>query len=172
MPFSSYLMRLVRRLAPLVPSEPASEPPLRPQLARGFDRSLFFLLVNGGLSTAWGIALLVFATGVVPITWGISQYGRQHLALTNVIVTGIATLATAHLQYTARNAAEMHATMRLSEGVPLIAWGWLQGVAAGEIWPPLQSIWTWGVWLLVFGGMAGHSASIVAILQPRTRIWR
>ncbi|KAJ7452625.1 hypothetical protein FB451DRAFT_1185738 [Mycena latifolia] len=107
-------------------------------------------------------------TGVVPITWGFSEYGRQHSALTNVIVTGIATLATAHLQYTVRQAAEEHVRMRLAKGLPFLVWGWLQGVAAGDIWPPLQSTWTWGWWLLLFGAMAGHSASIVAILQPQS----
>ncbi|KAF7344253.1 hypothetical protein MVEN_01716600 [Mycena venus] len=127
-----------------------------------------FLLVNGGASTAWGVALAVFASGVVPVTWGVSQYGQQHPALTNVIMAGIATLATAHLQYTVRHAAQEHATMRLSQGLPLLTWGWLQGAAAGNIWPPLQSKWTWGGWLLLFVGMAGHSASIVAILQPQS----
>ncbi|KAJ7478405.1 hypothetical protein FB451DRAFT_1557079 [Mycena latifolia] len=121
---------------------------------------------TAGISTAWGIALAIFATGVVPIYWGISEYGRLHSGLTNVIVTGIATLATAHLKYTVRRVAEEYAAMRLANGLPLIALGWLQGVAAGDIWPPLQSAWTWCVWLLLFGGMAVHSASIVAILQP------
>ncbi|KAJ7452627.1 hypothetical protein FB451DRAFT_1282727 [Mycena latifolia] len=168
----SHLTRLIRRLRRVLsaPSETARAAlPLRPHLAgSGFDRSLFFLLVNGGVSTAWGAALAVFATGVVPIYWGISQYGQQHSALTNVIVTGIATLATAHLQYTVRQAAEEHARMRLAKGLPFLVWGWLQGVAAGDIWPPLQSTWTWGWWLLLFGAMAGHSASIVAILQPQS----
>ncbi|KAJ7826480.1 hypothetical protein B0H14DRAFT_2817272 [Mycena olivaceomarginata] len=156
MPCCSYPMRLLRwiRRTLSVPSETAQAAlPLRPHLTSNFDLSLFFLLVNGGVSTAWGAALAVFATGVVPVAWGISQYGQQHPALTNVILTGIATLATAHLQYTACR---------------FLTWGWLQGAAAGDIWPPLQSKWTWGGWLLLFLGMAGHSASIVAILQPQS----
>ncbi|KAJ7621693.1 hypothetical protein DFH06DRAFT_1232486, partial [Mycena polygramma] len=171
MPLYSHPMRLLRwtRRTLTVPSETTQAAlPLRPHLTSGFDLSLFFLLVNGGVSTAWGVALAVFSTGVVPIQWGISQYGRQHAGLTNVIVTGIATLATAHLQYTVRHAAQEHATMRFTEGLPLLTWGWLQGAAAGHIWPPLQSKWTWGGWLLLFVGMAGHSASIVAILQPQS----
>ncbi|KAJ6526305.1 hypothetical protein B0H19DRAFT_1197168 [Mycena capillaripes] len=169
MPF--YAMRLLKwtRRTLSVPSKTTQAAlPLRPHLTSGFDLSLFFLLVNGGASTAWGVALAVFATGVVPVTWSISQYGRQHPGLTNVIVTGIATLATAHLQYTVRHAAQEHATMRLYEGLPLLTWGWLQAAAAGDIWPPLQSKWMWGGWLLLFVGMAGHSASIVAILQPQS----
>ncbi|KAJ7431635.1 hypothetical protein B0H11DRAFT_2210122 [Mycena galericulata] len=172
MPLYSHPMRLLRwtRRRLSVPSETTQAAlPLRPHLTSDFDLSLFFLLVNGGVSTAWGAALAVFATGVVPLQWGISQYGQVHPGLTNVILTGIATSSTAHLQYTVRHAAREHATMRLSEGLPLLTWGWLQGAAAGDIWPPLQSKWTWGGWLLLFVGMAGHSASIVAILQPQPR---
>ncbi|KAJ7476704.1 hypothetical protein FB451DRAFT_1557478 [Mycena latifolia] len=144
--------------------------PLRQHMVSGFDRSLFLLLCNGGISVAWGAALAVFATGVVPITWNFSQYGQRHTGLTNVIVTGVATMATMHLKYTASRAAEVYTTMRLAEGLVLPTWGWLQAVAATSIWPPFPrgEHWlAWLGWLLLFGGMAGHSASIVAILQPQ-----
>ncbi|KAJ7466419.1 hypothetical protein FB451DRAFT_1369659 [Mycena latifolia] len=144
--------------------------PLHPHFASGFDGSLFLLLVHGGVSVAWGAALAVFATGVVPIAWGISEYGQRHAGLTNVIVTGLATLATAYLKYTARRATEEYAAMRLYDGLPLRTWGWMHGLATTGIWPPLrwrQHKWKWVGWLLLFGGLAGHTASIVAILQPQ-----
>ncbi|KAJ7452626.1 hypothetical protein FB451DRAFT_1374072 [Mycena latifolia] len=154
------------------PSEAAQAAlPLRPHLSSGFDRYLFLLLVNGVVSVAWGVALAVFASGRVPISMSVSQYGQLHTGLTNVIVAVIGTLATAHLKYTVRRATEEYATMRLSEGLSLPTWSWLQGLAAVDIWPPLQReehMFAWGAWLLLFGSMAGHSASVVAILQPQS----
>ncbi|KAJ6526304.1 hypothetical protein B0H19DRAFT_1197165 [Mycena capillaripes] len=174
MPRHSHIMSLIRRLrhALSVPSETVQAAlPLHPHLSSGFDRSLFFLLVNGVVSVAWGVTLAVFASGHIPISWIVSQYGQRHTGLTNVIVTGIATLATAHLKYTIRRATEEYTTMRLAEGLSLPTWSWLQGVAAVDIWPPLQreeQMWAWIAWLLLFGSMAGHSASVVAILQPQS----
>jgi hypothetical protein len=115
--------------------------------------------------------MVVFATGVIPIAWRVSQYGQRHMALTNVFVAAVGTLATAHLKYTVRLATDEYARMRLAAGLPLTTWEWLQGLASMGIFPPFQRDerkWTWGAWLLLFGAMAGgHSASVVAILQPR-----
>ncbi|KAJ6507089.1 hypothetical protein C8R45DRAFT_923254 [Mycena sanguinolenta] len=94
-----HLTHLRRALS--VPGETAhAAQALRPAVVSGFDLGLFFLLVNGGLCVAWGSALTVFVTGVVPIYWGMSQYGQQHPGLTNIIITGLATLSTTHLTYT------------------------------------------------------------------------
>ncbi|KAJ7621704.1 hypothetical protein DFH06DRAFT_1143447 [Mycena polygramma] len=147
--------------------------PLRPRLSSGFDRSLFLLLVNGMVSVAWGATLAVFGNGHIPISTIVSQYGQRHTGLTNVIVTGIATLATVHLKYTIRRATEEYTTMRLADGLSLRTWGWLQGVAAVNIWPPFgrkERMWAWTAWFLLFGSMAGHSASVVAVLQPQSYI--
>ncbi|KAF7344252.1 hypothetical protein MVEN_01716500 [Mycena venus] len=167
-------MRPIRRLRHALSASSESVQaalPLRPHLSSGFDRSLFFLLVNGVVSVAWGVTLAVFASGHVPISWIVSQYGQRHTGLTNVLVTGIATLATTHLKYTICRATEEYATMRLAEGLSLSTWNWLQGVATADMWPPVQreeQMWAWIAWLLLFGSMRGHSASVVAILQPQS----
>jgi hypothetical protein len=169
--FHSHLSHLLARFsrALSVPSQTAqAAQSLRPNVVSGFDLGLFFLLANGGLCVAWGAALAVFTTGVVTIKWGMSKYGQQHPGLTNVLVTGLATLSTTHLKYTVRHATQEYAAMRLSAGIPLPTWSWLQWVAGPEIWPPSRRWWGWSGWILLFVGMAGHSASIVAILQPRT----
>ncbi|KAJ7826478.1 hypothetical protein B0H14DRAFT_2817270, partial [Mycena olivaceomarginata] len=172
MPLRSNIVRLIWRLRHALSSKAVQAAlPLRPHLSSGFDRSLFFLLVNGVVSVAWGITLAVFASGRVPISWIVSQYGQRHTGLTNVIVTGIATLATTHLKHTICRATEEYARMRLAEGLSLSTWNWLQGVAAVDIWPPVQreeQMWAWIAWLLLFGSIGGHSASVVAILQPQS----
>lgn len=158
---------------PLIPGNDLSQrrkPSLHGRLTAGFDLSLLLVLINGFIAVTWGIALAVFATGVVPIYWGLSQYGKKHDGITNVIVTGVATLSTAQLQYTVQIAVKEYAAMLLSEGFTLRKWKWMQGFADGGIWPPFhwrKHKWAWIVWLLTYGGMAGHSASLVAILQPR-----
>ncbi|KAJ7055491.1 hypothetical protein C8F01DRAFT_452914 [Mycena amicta] len=142
---------------------------LNPRLKTGFDRPLLFLLVNGILAVLWGIALAIFASGVVPISWNLSQYGTQHDGITNVVITGVSTLATAQLQYTIQNAVREYAAAMLYEGFTLRRWKWMQGFAEGSIWPPFawrRHPFPWIVWLVVYGSMAGHSASLVAILQP------
>ncbi|KAJ7431636.1 hypothetical protein B0H11DRAFT_2129458 [Mycena galericulata] len=167
-------MHAIRRLrhAMSAPSETVQAAlPLHPHLSSGFDRSLFLLLVNGVVSVAWGVTLALFESRRIPISSIVSQYGQRHTGLTNVIVTGIATLATAHLKYTIRRATEEYTTMRLAEGLSLPTWSWLQGVAAVDIWPPFQreeQMWAWIAWFLLFGSIAAHSASVVAILQPQS----
>ncbi|KAJ7064035.1 hypothetical protein C8F01DRAFT_1081411 [Mycena amicta] len=143
---------------------------------RQFDFRLLFLLANGILAVLWGIALAIFTTGVITISWNLSQYGAQHEGITNVVITGVSTLATAHLRYMIQNAAREYAAVMLYEGFTLRKWKWMQGFAKGSIWPPFKFpwrkhqfpwiVWPWIVWLVVNGSMAGHSASLAAILQP------
>ncbi|KAF8206840.1 hypothetical protein K438DRAFT_449066 [Mycena galopus ATCC 62051] len=146
--------------------------PVKQRFVKGFDVALFLLLVHGGITVAWGAALMVFSTGIVPINWGLSQYGQLHPGITNVVVTGVATLSTTYLKVTVQYAAEEYAAMQLYEGLTLRKWSWLQGIAMVQTWPPFRlrqkSTWAWVAWLVMFGSMAGHSASIVAILQPQT----
>ncbi|KAJ6520723.1 hypothetical protein B0H19DRAFT_1066542 [Mycena capillaripes] len=137
--------------------------------AAGLDLPLFMLFANGAISVCWAAALIVFSTGVVAIYWGMSQYGQQHQAITNVIMTGVATLSTAHLRYTVKNSARQYARIALHEGVVLERWKWMQAFAEGSIWPPFKwrtHKWRWFVWVLTFVALAAHSASLVAILQP------
>jgi hypothetical protein len=55
------------------------------------DLPLFMLFIHGGIAVGWVAALSVFSTGVVPIYFCMSQFGFQHQAITNVIITGVAT---------------------------------------------------------------------------------
>ncbi|KAJ6494565.1 hypothetical protein C8R45DRAFT_927745 [Mycena sanguinolenta] len=132
------------------------------------DLPIFMLFVNGVVSVCWGAALIVFATGVVPIYWGMSQYGQQHPAITNVIITGVATTSTFHLRYTIKNSARQHALVVLRQ-VDLPKWRCIQALGEISIWPPFS--WKahkgkWLGWFALFTAMAAHSASLVAILQP------
>ncbi|KAJ6507088.1 hypothetical protein C8R45DRAFT_1176807 [Mycena sanguinolenta] len=127
-----------------------------PTPSSGFDRLLFLLLLHGSISVGWGITLLVFAIGVVPIAPRVSQYGQRHMALTNVFVAAVGTLATVHLKYTVRLATDEYARMCLAADLLLTTWEWLQGVASMGIFPPFQRDerkWTWGAWLLLFGSI-------------------
>ncbi|KAJ7859998.1 hypothetical protein B0H14DRAFT_3446382 [Mycena olivaceomarginata] len=61
------------------------------------------LFIHGGIAVCWVAALSVFSTGVVPIYFCMSQFGLQHQAITNVIITGVATLSTTHLLLTIKS---------------------------------------------------------------------
>ena len=138
--------------------------------ASGFDWDLFILLINGLITVCWGIALIIFQTGVVPISWSLSQYGQLHRGITNVIVTGVATISTSHLQFTVHNTVREYVAMLVQQGFTLRQLKWMQEFARGGIWPPFK-FWRhpvgWLLWAFVYGLMAAHSASLVAILQPR-----
>ncbi|KAJ7834557.1 hypothetical protein B0H14DRAFT_3142324 [Mycena olivaceomarginata] len=156
-------------LAPKPSSNPPSSSLLKLHLTSGLDWPLFFLFANGIITFLWGIALAVFAAGKVAFAWDLSEYGIQHDSTTGVVVTAISTLSTTHLTFTIKHAVEEYAAAMLYEGVTLRQWEWMQGVAQSSIWPPFM--WKeypvrWLGWLLLFGGMAGHSTSLAAILQP------
>ena len=136
----------------------------------GIDWGLLLLLLNGLITVCWGIALIVFQTGIVPIDWYLSQYGQLHRGITNVIVTGVATISTSHLQFTVQNTVREYSALLVRRGFTLRQWAWMQEFARGSIWPPFtlkRHPVAWPLWLLVYGLMAAHSASLVAILQPR-----
>ena len=136
----------------------------------GFDWDLFLLLLNGLITVCWGIALIIFQTGIVPIYWTLSQYGQHHRGITNVIVTGVATISTSHLQFTVHNTVREYVSLLVHQGFTLRQLKWMQEFARGGIWPPF-TLWRhpvgWPLWVIVYGLMAAHSASLVAILQPR-----
>ena len=133
----------------------------------GIDWGLLLLLLNGLITVFWGIALIVFQTGIVPVSGELPQ---NHPGLMSVIVTGIATISTSHLHYTIQNMIHEYSALLLHQGFTLHQWAWMQELARGKIWPPLtwrRHLVAWPPWLLVYGLMAAHSASLVAILQPR-----
>ncbi|KAJ6494563.1 hypothetical protein C8R45DRAFT_927743 [Mycena sanguinolenta] len=135
----------------------------------GIDFPTFKLFANGAICVCWGAALIVFATGVVPIYWDMSQYGQAHPAITNVIITGVATTSTLHLKYTVKNSARQHARVALQQAINLPRWRWIQALGEIDFWPPF-SLKTqkgkWLGWFALFTAMGAHSASLVAILQP------
>ena len=149
---------------------PPRKPTLDFQLVTGIDRGLGVLFLNGLITVCWGIALVAFQTGNVPIAWNLSQYGQRHRGITNVIVTGVATVSTSHLQFTIQNTVREYSALLVYQGFTLRRWAWIQEFARGSILPPF-TWWrhpvAWPMWLLVYGLMAAHSASLVAILQPR-----
>ena len=139
----------------------------------GFDWDLFLLLINGLITVCWGIALIIFQTGHIPISWNLTYYGQLHRGITNVIVTGVATISTSHLKFTVQNTVREYVALLMHQGFTLRRLKWMQEFARGGIRPPFE-LWRdwrhtvgWPLWLLVYGLMAVHSASLVAILQPR-----
>ena len=139
-----------------------------PTPTSGIDMGLFFLFFNGVITLLWGIALIVFQSGHVPISWNLSQYGQRHPGITNVIVTGIATVSTSHLRLTIKNTVHeiLASALLVRQRLTLRQWAWMQDIAQVSFWlSPRPCLWP--MWLLVYGLVGVHSASLVAILQPR-----
>jgi len=129
------------------------------------SRSLF---ANGIVSLLWGIALAVFSSGVVPVTWVISQYGKKHPEIINTITALIGTASTTHLTYTFQGILEHYSYYVLVDGFTLRQLNWMQGVKEWSFFTVLQfeSYWKRLVWLVIYLSMALHSASVVSVLQP------
>ncbi|KAE9388603.1 hypothetical protein BT96DRAFT_429651 [Gymnopus androsaceus JB14] len=78
------------------------------------ERRRLFLLINGVISVLWGIALIIFSFGVVPIAWTISQAATkpdgQYSGLTNVVINALTTLAsiTSHNVHCAANTQRIY----------------------------------------------------------------
>ncbi|KAK6972158.1 hypothetical protein R3P38DRAFT_2584970 [Favolaschia claudopus] len=145
------------------------EPSINCRVVNGFDLDLFILFVNGGLALCWGLALLVFQTGVVPVNWSLSKIGQNHLVITNVIITGFATAFTMHLNFAINSAVRECAAMAALAGLNLQQWHMLQAMAQVGFKPPFEAHKHWlltAVWLIVVAGMGAHTTSQVAILQP------
>jgi hypothetical protein len=98
---------------------PPRKPTLDFRLVTGIDRGLGLLFLNGLIAVCWGIALVVFQTGIVPISWNLSQYGQRHRGITNVIVTGVATVSTSHLQFTVQNTVREYSALLVCQGFTL-----------------------------------------------------
>lgn len=136
----------------------------------GWDRPIIFLFLHVVADLLWGIALTVFATGIVAVPWTLSQWGMRHTAVVNVLVTVVATVSTTHVQYVVVSLVEVYATARVVKGFTLVELQIFQSVKQWQIWPPFTDIKRRLIWLLLYGGMALHSASIVAIMQPQSYV--
>ncbi|KIY73019.1 hypothetical protein CYLTODRAFT_440109 [Cylindrobasidium torrendii FP15055 ss-10] len=145
---------------------------LRDSVVLGWDWALVVLLLHSLVDFCWGVALLVFSLGVVPISWWLSQKGRAHIAETNTLVTLVSTLSTTHLKLTLDATLLQIARLRAATGFTLGEWQWMQDTRMWAVWPEFgrhRRLRTWlyhGGWLVFWLGVQLHSASITAIMQP------
>lgn len=145
-------------------------------ITTGWNLSLIGLLINGLISFCWGVALAIFASGVVPVTWAVSQYGKSHQEITNVIITLVATASTTHIKYTTQAVLLHYSQYVLVDGFTVGQLAWMQGIKEWSLFTDFKSgsrkmseAWNKRVaWLVIYAGMAVHSASVVSILQPST----
>jgi hypothetical protein len=98
---------------------------LEPSFSTNIDWSLFILFASAVVSVLWGIALAIFAAGLVPIAWTISSAASAYNGLTNVVVTAVSSLSTAQLTYTIKLAVEAYTSSILFEGFTLDQWKFL-----------------------------------------------
>ncbi|KAJ7801060.1 hypothetical protein B0H14DRAFT_2688879 [Mycena olivaceomarginata] len=148
---------------------------LEPSFSTNIDWSLFILFASAVVSVLWGIALAIFAAGLVPIAWTISSAASAYNGLTNVVVTAVSSLSTAQLTYTIKLAVEAYTSSILFEGFTLDQWKFLRALSESSIWPPFKFPWrkqtkSAMVWLTLLGSLAAHSTSMAAILQPENFI--
>lgn len=162
----------------------------------GLEGPFLWLLFNGIVSFCWGIALAIFAAGLVPITWAVSEFARGHDAdWTNEIVALVGSFATMHVTYVLQAALELYSHIILAGEFTLKDLKWMQGVNEVTLFaefpdrpggPPrvenphglgerVRGWWgafyRWAdnrrlAWIVIYLGMALHTTSVVSILQP------
>jgi succinate dehydrogenase hydrophobic anchor subunit len=158
-------------LTPEAPDIDIDFPSIDYTIITGWNHSSLILFINGTLCLLWGIALAIFSSGVVPVDWNISQFGEKHPDIINAITALIATASTTHLTYTLQEILEHYSYYALVDGFTLSQLEWMQGIQELSFFTvfkfkgPKKRVWQL-VWLLVYGGMSFHSASVVSVLQP------
>ena len=100
--------------------------------------------------------------------WVISQYGKDHPDMINALVALIGTASTTHIKYTFQGILDHYSHYMLVDGFTLNQLTWMQGIME---WPffavtAFESHRKRAVWLVLYIGMALHSASVVSVLQP------
>jgi hypothetical protein len=141
----------------------------------GWNGPLVLLLLNGVVSVGWGIALSIFASRLVPVTFALSELAKKgNPEYVNVVTTLVATLASMHLMYIIQNICDQYTSVLLVEGFTLGQLRWLQGVKEMTMFAQFADkhrFWSKKrfAWLIVYAGFAFHGSSIVAILQPGER---
>ncbi|KAJ2925243.1 hypothetical protein H1R20_g11841, partial [Candolleomyces eurysporus] len=124
-------------------------------ITTGWDRRLFFLLLHGGVSLCWGIALAIFSARVVPVAWYLSERGRKSPEVTNVLVALASTLTTMHITYILQGVCDQYTSYLVVEGFTVGQLRWMQGVKELSVFakfPDKENFWS--------------KKRIVAILQP------
>ena len=135
-------------------------------ITTGINWSLIHLLIHGLISLLWGIALAIFSSGIVPVTWAVSQYGKTHLVVTNVLITLVATATTTHIKYISQGVLQLYSQYVLVNGFTVKQLAWMQGIKEWSLFTTFGSRKKRAAWLVIYAGMAVHSASVVSILQP------
>ena len=135
-------------------------------ITTGGNGSLYHLLIHGLISLLWGVALATFSSGIVPMTWTISQYGKHHMVVTNFLLTLVGTASTTHLKYVSQGVLQHYSRYILVNGFTVKQLGWMQGIKEWSLFAAFGSWKKGAAWLVIYAGMAVHSASIVSILQP------
>jgi len=135
-------------------------------ITTGSNGPLYHLLIHGLISLLWGVALAVFSSGIVPVTWTISQYGKSHLVVTNDLLTLVGTASTTHLKYVSQGVLQNYSQYVLVNGFTVKQLGWMQGIKEWSLFAAFGSWKKRAAWLVIYAGMAVHSVSIVSILQP------
>jgi hypothetical protein len=141
-------------------------PPSGDVASSGWDYELKLFFLHSLVDLGWGIALLIFAQGVVPYSWTLSQYAKQKTTATSFVLTLAATASTTHVQYVYSQMIDLYARAKVADGFTRSDWRWMQGVKEWSLFTPFPRLRTTVGWALVWGAMELHSASIVAILQP------
>lgn len=143
----------------------------------GWSLSLIILLFNGLVSICWGIALFIFSLGVVPISYELSEIGKEHPDVTNTIIAFVAAISTMHISYIIQQIPAHYSHCLLVDGFTLGHLRWMQGVQQLSIFTRFPDREGGGkitrfftkkqiFWLATYFGIAFHTSSLVAILQP------
>lgn len=146
-------------------------------ITTGWTLSLLILLLNGIISICWGIALFIFSLGVVPIYYNLSNLGQEHRDITNTIIAFVAAISTMHISYIVQQIPAHYSHCLLVDGFTLGHLRWMQGVQQISIFTRFPNRKGGGkltrfftrkqiFWLVTYFGIAFHTSSLVAILQP------
>jgi len=135
-------------------------------ITTGWSAASLYLLANGIVSLLWGITLFIFSLGIVPVDWVISQCGKNHPEIINALVTLIATASTTHVKYTFQGILDHYSYYVLVDGFTLRQLAWMQGIKEWSLFTAFESQRKRVAWLVLYTGMALHSASVVSILEP------
>ncbi|KAF9564374.1 hypothetical protein CPC08DRAFT_760196 [Agrocybe pediades] len=143
----------------------------------GWNFPVLYLLLHGLVAFCWGIALFIFALGVVPVYWGLSQAGKTHPGITNTLVSLVAALSTTHIRYVLQLTLEQYSRRLVVVGFTIAHLRWMQGVRELSLFTkfPLPKRggrfawfpWKRMVWIITYTGIILHTSSLVAILQPQ-----
>jgi len=155
--------------------EPQYDSRLDFTITTGWDFPLLSLLFHALIAFHWGVALFIFALGVVPVDWNLSQLGRDRPGITNTLVSLVAALSTMYVRYVVQQTLEQYSRCLIVQGFTLGHLRWMQGVRELSLFThfprragmfPAWFPWMKIVWIVAYIGIVLHTASLVAILQP------